>query len=215
MKLLRDIEGAANPAPIAQDNFEEIDLRLFSHKISAPGGTITTLIGPPEAGDLLGADTAWAVGDLWRDALRGLWRCTVAGDPGTWVQIQPAIVAADPVAGTIPTGYLIARSDLGLIQKRHEGGYTWAELVPRRLSASASLDFAEIAAGDFEDLTITVTGAEAGDPVTLALPVAPEALIVYQAYVSDADIVTVRAQNFTAAPIDPDSGTFNVIVLKY
>lgn len=43
--------------------------------------------------------------EFWRDALGGEWVCTVAGTPGTWKQIRPAAVAADPGSGTIPTGY--------------------------------------------------------------------------------------------------------------
>ena len=45
--------------------------------------------------------------EFWRDALGGEWVCTVAGTPGTWIQIRPAAVTADPASGTIPTGYLI------------------------------------------------------------------------------------------------------------
>ncbi len=50
--------------------------------------------------------------------------CTVAGTPGTWIQIRPAAVTADPSTGTIPTGYLILNVTTGHI-KRHAGGYVW------------------------------------------------------------------------------------------
>ncbi len=49
---------------------------------------------------------------------------TGAGMPGTWVQITPAAVTADPPSGTIPTGYLIWNVSTGHI-KRHAGGYVW------------------------------------------------------------------------------------------
>ncbi len=55
-------------------------------------------------------------------ALGGEWRCTGAGTAGTWIQIRPAAVTADPATGTIPTGYLILNVATGHI-KRHAGGY--------------------------------------------------------------------------------------------
>jgi hypothetical protein len=59
--------------------------------------------------------------ELWNDALGGSWRCTTAGTPGTWRQILPAAVTADPASGTIPTGYLILNVTQGPL-KRHVGG---------------------------------------------------------------------------------------------
>lgn len=67
---------------------------------------------------------------VWRDALGGEWRCTVAGTPGTWMQIRPAAVTADPSSGTIPTAYLILNVTTGHI-RRHTGGYAWE--VPEAL----------------------------------------------------------------------------------
>jgi len=82
------------------------------------------------------------------------------------------------------------------------------------LGASAALNFASIAAAAQEDLTITVTGAAANDAVILGLPVAPTAGIVFNAFVSAADTVTVRATNITGSSVDPASATYNVIVIK-
>jgi len=48
----------------------------------------------------------------------------VAGTPGTWIQISPAAITADPTTGTIPTGYLILNVSTGHI-KRHASGYVW------------------------------------------------------------------------------------------
>jgi len=82
------------------------------------------------------------------------------------------------------------------------------------LGASAALNFASIAAAAQEDLTITVTGAAANDAVILGLPVAPTAGIVFNAFVSAADTVTVRATNITGSSVDPASATYNVVVIK-
>ena len=53
-----------------------------------------------------------------------------------------------------------------------------------------------------------------GDPVMLALPAAPDAGIVFNAWVSAADVVTIRASNISAAAIDPAAATFKVAVMK-
>ncbi len=50
--------------------------------------------------------------------------CTAAGTPGTWKQIRPAPVTADPTTGTIPAGYLILNVATGNL-KRHTGDYNW------------------------------------------------------------------------------------------
>lgn len=81
------------------------------------------------------------------------------------------------------------------------------------LTASASLNFPSISAASQADLTITVAGAAVGDEVSLGLPAAPTAGLVFNAFVSAANTVTVRASNITASPIDPAAATFGVIVL--
>lgn len=82
------------------------------------------------------------------------------------------------------------------------------------LRNTAALDFASIAAAASADLTITVTGAAVGDSVALALPAAPTAGLVFFAFVSAADTVTVRAMNITAGAVDAASATYGVIVFK-
>jgi hypothetical protein len=80
---------------------------------------------------------------------------------------------------------------------------------------TASLDFPSISAGNYQDLTITVPGVVANDSVELGLPAAPTAGLVYQAFVSAADTVTVRATNITGSPINPAAQTFRVTVTHY
>ena len=80
------------------------------------------------------------------------------------------------------------------------------------LTASAALDFPSIAAAGQQSLTITVTGAAVNDEVVMGLPAAPTAGIVFNAFVSATNTVTIRATNVTAAPVDPASATYSVIV---
>ena len=90
---------------------------------------------------------------------------------------------------------------------------TGTAALTKLLTASATLDFPSIAAVSQANLTITVTGAAVGDEVMLSLPAAPTAGIVFNAFVSAANTVTVRATNVTAGAIDPASATYGVIVL--
>lgn len=82
------------------------------------------------------------------------------------------------------------------------------------LRASASLDFPSIAGGAVADLTFTVANAEVGDDCVLSMVAAPQAGLVFRAWVSAADTVTVRAFNVTAGVIDAAAATYRVIVWK-
>lgn len=87
--------------------------------------------------------------------------------------------------------------------------------MTRLLSATAALDFPSMSDGQEEDLTITVTGAVVGDSVALGTPAAPTSGVVFTAFVSAADTVTVRASNFSGTVIDPTSGTFRATVFQF
>ncbi|MBE7501487.1 MAG: hypothetical protein HS113_14530 [Verrucomicrobiales bacterium] len=97
---LKDVSNAALFRELTADNFtllaEDIAKRVATYQNGAP----TTVIGPPTSG-------VRVLHEFWRDALGGEWRCTGAGTPGTWIQIRPAAVSADPASGTIPTGCLV------------------------------------------------------------------------------------------------------------
>ena len=86
--------------------------------------------------------------------------------------------------------------------------------ISKVLGASAALDFASINADASADLTITVTGAAVNNVVSLGLPAAPTAGLIFQAFVSATNTVTVRATNVTAAPVDAASATYSVVVTQ-
>ena len=102
---------------LCQDNFEVLAEEVAKRVATYQNGSPKTIIGPPTSG-------ARVLNEFWRDALGGEFRCMEAGTPGTWMQIRPAAVAADPSSGTIPVGYLILNVTTGHI-KRHTGGYVW------------------------------------------------------------------------------------------
>lgn len=86
--------------------------------------------------------------------------------------------------------------------------------VIRLLGGSATLDFPNTGAQNSADLTITVVGAVAGDPVMLGVPNGSvNANTCFTAWVSAADTVSVRFNNYSAGAVNPASGAFQVIVL--
>jgi hypothetical protein len=85
--------------------------------------------------------------------------------------------------------------------------------ITKVLRGSASLNFPSIATTASADLTITVAGAAVNDTVVLGLPAAPAAGIVFNAFVSAANTVTIRATNVTGSSVDPAAATYSVLVL--
>jgi hypothetical protein len=84
---------------------------------------------------------------------------------------------------------------------------------PNGLSGSGTLDFASTSAFSSTDLTVAITGAAVGDIVMLGTPV-QDANSTFTAFVSAADTVTIRMNNYSALAINPASGTFKVYVIK-
>lgn len=83
------------------------------------------------------------------------------------------------------------------------------------LTATATLDFPNTAAQTSSDLTITVTGAAVGDAVLLGTPATPDANSCFTAWVSAADQVTCRFNNYSAGAIDPASASYRAVVMKF
>jgi len=87
--------------------------------------------------------------------------------------------------------------------------------ITRVLSGTASLNFGNVLAQTSSDLTIAVAGAAISDQVALgvdAVSVKPNSS--YGAWVSASGTVTVRFNNYSAAALDPDTGTFKVLVVQ-
>lgn len=106
------------------------------------------------------------------------------------------------------------RSPAGIVLGVDSDGVWVGEAGRASLTATAALDFASINAAASADLTIAVAGAAVGDSVELGLPAAPAAGLVFNGFVSAANVVTVRATNITAAPVDAASATYRATVHK-
>lgn len=136
---LQALTGAGDSATLVDFNGEEITRVLFAEKPTKQNGTATTIIGPPATG-------AHVLLEYWRDALGGLWRCDLAGTPGTWNQVRPAVTEGEPSTGTIPTAYLINDADDSGRLKIHSGSYVWAAVYATATPAN-DLDALAAAAG--------------------------------------------------------------------
>ena len=94
------------------------------------------------------------------------------------------------------------------------GGVTYT--MAKTLTATAALNFPNTLTSTSSDLTIALVGAVDGDAVILGVPIASlNANSCYTAFVSAADTVTVRFNNYSLGAIDPASGTFRVSIVKY
>lgn len=89
--------------------------------------------------------------------------------------------------------------------------------ISRHLSATAILDFGVTAPGSSEDVRVSVPGAVLGDSVAIGIPntAVVAAASGYFAWVSAADVVTVRFWNASGANLDPESGVFRVDVWRH
>lgn len=121
------------------------------------------------------------------------------------------IVDDETVAKTNGNG---TRSPAGTVVGVDTDGVWVAESKRANLTATAALDFPSIAAAASADLTIAVAGAAVNDSVSLGLPAAPTAGLIFQAFVSAANVVTVRATNITAGAVDAVSATVRATVHK-
>lgn len=95
-------------------------------------------------------------------------------------------------------------------------GSVWRAIAGWRttLTGTVTIDFGSIAANtQSSGSTLTLTGAETTDLVIVQADQNTSG-IIYTAYCAAADVITIRACNFTAGAIDPPSTTFRVIVFK-
>lgn len=84
------------------------------------------------------------------------------------------------------------------------------------LSCTANLVFPIITAGATTELTVSLAGvASTGWAVTATPEGTPEAGLMWSAYVSAADTITVRVANVTTVAIEPEPRTFRVQAWRY
>ncbi len=120
MNHLQSITNTADRAAVVEANNEALDKSMaFQRRPTEVNGAMNTIVGAPTAG-------AFPEHDLWVDALGAVFRCTAAGTPGAWVQVEPAFVSAFPE--TPPAGYWVTRTDQDRAQYIYVGG-AWVQIT--------------------------------------------------------------------------------------
>lgn len=95
---------------------------------------------------------------------------------------------------------------------------TWSSFggfnVNAMITATATLDFPSIAAGATAELTMSVNFATVGDVVSANPSTTLESGLIWCAYISASNTVTIRIHNTTAGAIDPASRTWRATIIK-
>jgi hypothetical protein len=88
--------------------------------------------------------------------------------------------------------------------------------LAKTLTATATLSFGQVGSNSSVTLTATLTGAAIGDLVVVGPPGAAfVANLVYTAYVSAANTLTVMCTNAGTGQVTPGSGSFRFTLIKY
>lgn len=82
------------------------------------------------------------------------------------------------------------------------------------LTATAVIDWASIGGDLHLDFPVSVPGALLNDFVVLGLPVDIDGGTVTEAFVSAADVVTIRSHNVIAVAVDQPAKTYKVLVIQ-
>jgi hypothetical protein len=132
---------------------------------------------------------------------------TVSSSGATWT-IDAGTIGATQLASSGVTASTYA---LGTFTVDQDGRITSA--TNGVLAASAVLDFPSTTAGGTQDLTVTVTGAIDGDPVSIGVPNACATVGTFFGWVSATNTVSIRFYNPSGGSVNPTSGTFKVKVI--
>ena len=105
------IVSSGGTAPvISLDSTAQI---VQTNQVGGTNVTVTGLTGATAGGRIVGATTSgypltgsFLAGDLVIDKTGSLWICTVAGTPGTWVQMAGNTIVGSPVTGVAATAPL-------------------------------------------------------------------------------------------------------------
>jgi hypothetical protein len=123
----------------------------------------------------------------------------IRGVSYNWPSSKPDIATSNTQLGS------------GILEVSNTGAMSWRQMTV----STATLNFPTTATRTSSDLSFNVTGAATGDAVSLGVPNA--AVLVntcYTAWVSAANTVTVRFNNYDNAEKDPASAVFKVMILK-
>jgi hypothetical protein len=157
----------------------------------------------------------------------------VSANPSTNANIGIAVTsptarlqlpAGTSAGGTAPlkltAGTVLSTPENGAVE--YDGTNYYADASATRytlaktLTTTATLDFPGTGAQSSSDLTVTLNGVATGDVVAIGPASASvTANSCFTAWVSAANTVTIRFNNYSTATSDPASGSFRISVMKY
>lgn len=201
-----DLKGDAATGNAAAIRMLDLSGLVSLDLILNTGGLTASIFGAPtlalagSAGVFVGLSSATAT------AVLHLFASPAGGVGSASLKFQTGVLLLIPEDGAVEfdgTNYFVTAGPVR---------YTLA----KTLTATAALNFPNTLTLTSSDLTIALTGAADGDVVSLGVPIAAQnANSCYTAFVSAANTVTVRFNNYSALAIDPASGTFRVSITKY
>jgi hypothetical protein len=165
-------------------------------------------------------DIAFGTNDLIRFTLKNTGRIGIAlTTPTARLHIAAGTATASTAPLKFTSGTNLTTAEAGAMEFNGTNLFfspsTTRHTVNHGLAGSATLDFPSTLTMLSADLTITVTGASDGDVVSLGVPnAAVNANTSYSAWVSSANTVTVRFNNYSVGTVNPSSGSFKVFVTK-
>lgn len=122
---LPDVAATTNFRQLVDDALTVLTRRIWKKIPTYVSGVATTTKGPPTTG-------THVLDEHWIDSLKGEFVCTVAGTPGTWLQIRPHVATSFPSGVT--NNYWCVRSDLGFTSWYYNSTLTqWFQRAGPRL----------------------------------------------------------------------------------
>ena len=146
---------------------------------------------------------------------------TTGTTPTAALHLKAGVAAAGGAPLKFTSGTNLTAAEAGAVEYNGTNFFVTNSTATRytlakTLTNTAALDFVSTNTMLSSDLTITVTGAALNDAVVLGIPNGSVmANSTFTAWVSAANTVTVRFNNYSAGTLDPASGTFRVSVLQY
>ena len=123
---LLDVQNVSDPETISQQNCDILARMIWKKQPTYVSGAANTVFGKPTTG-------AHLLDEIWVDKYLATFICTVAGTPGTWVQIAPAVVSGQPTSpGAAQDLYWIVDRTNATIKYRQQywnnGGSAWVNI---------------------------------------------------------------------------------------
>jgi hypothetical protein len=119
---LLDVQGITDPETVVQQNTEATARMLWKMEATYLSGAPNTIVGPPTSG-------ARVLDEIWRDKHCALFICTTAGTPGSWKQVEPAVVDATTDVASPPTNYwIVERNATVKFTQKYWNGSAWVTI---------------------------------------------------------------------------------------